>query len=74
MFTASRDNLTPLNHIAKWDGIQWSQVGDGLNDTVFTLCADSLHGKLYAGGMFTQTGTGTQMSARLSIRTCVSTK
>ncbi len=46
------------NHIAKWTGTTWQQVGEGLNDTVFTLTVDSLNNKLYAGGGFTQTGLG----------------
>jgi hypothetical protein len=57
MFTAT-GNGTPANHIAKWDGTQWLPVGEGLNDTIYTLCVDSLQNKLYAGGAFTQTGLG----------------
>ncbi|OFY82953.1 MAG: hypothetical protein A3F72_03340 [Bacteroidetes bacterium RIFCSPLOWO2_12_FULL_35_15] len=57
-FTGTGDNLTALNHIAKWDGVQWLPVGEGLNDTVITLCVDSIHNKLIAGGKFTQTGLG----------------
>ena len=58
VFTATGDGLTLLNHIAKWDGIQWSAVGEGLNDTVLTLTVDSAQSKLVAGGLFTQTGLG----------------
>ncbi|MCK6648342.1 MAG: T9SS type A sorting domain-containing protein, partial [Bacteroidia bacterium] len=54
-FTATADGI-PANHIAKWNGTQWLPVGEGLNDTVLTLCVDSLHNKLIAGGKFTQTG------------------
>jgi len=60
MFTASGDNSTALNHVAKWNGTQWQQVGEGLNDTVWTIYVDSLTNKLYAGGAFTQTGLGIQ--------------
>lgn len=56
-FTTTGDAVS-ANHIAKWDGIQWLPVGEGLNDTVITLCVDSLHNKLIAGGKFTQTGLG----------------
>ncbi len=58
VFTATGDNLTALNHVAKWNGTQWLQVGEGLNDTVVTLYVDTIANKLYAGGMFTQTGLG----------------
>jgi hypothetical protein len=57
MFTATGSG-TPANHVAKWNGTQWLPVGEGLNDTIYTLCVDSLQNKLYAGGAFTQTGLG----------------
>ncbi len=57
-FTATADNLTPLNHIAKWNGTQWLPVGEGFNGDVYAICGDSLTNNLYAGGSFTQTGTG----------------
>jgi len=64
MFTATRDNLTPLNHVAKWNGTNWQAVGEGLGvntsftDSVMVLYVDSLQNKLYAGGNFTHTGLG----------------
>lgn len=58
MFTATGDNLTSLNHVAKWDGVQWLSVGEGLNDTVARFCIDTAQNILYAGGAFTQTGLG----------------
>ncbi len=58
LFTATRDNLTSLNHIAKWNGTNWLPVGVGLNDSVIKICADTIHHLLYAGGLFTQTGSG----------------
>lgn len=39
-----------VNHIAKWDGSQWSPLGQGANDSVRTLLI--LDNTLYAGGMF----------------------
>ncbi|MCL4489188.1 MAG: hypothetical protein M1570_13810 [Chloroflexi bacterium] len=37
------------NNIAKWNGSSWSGVGDGLNNAVEALAADSA-GNLYVGG------------------------
>ncbi len=36
----------PANHIAKWDGLTWSALGDGLKNPVNTLAVDS-RGYLY---------------------------
>ena len=64
LISSSQDGTTPLNHIAKWSGTQWIQVGEGLgdgipfHDSVNVLCVDSVNNKLYAGGAFTQTGLG----------------
>lgn len=46
-FTAVGD--TSLNHIARWDGSQWSAVGAGRDDGVFALVVDG--SALYAGGV-----------------------
>ena len=35
-----------VNHIAKWDGVAWSSLGDGLSEPVNTLAIDS-RGILY---------------------------
>ena len=43
------------NHVAKWDGQQWSALGSGTNNTVSALALDS-HGNLYVGGSFTTAG------------------
>lgn len=47
---------SPANHIAKWDGRQWSAVGDGTNGRVRTLAVfdNDLGPALYAGGDFTE--------------------
>lgn len=42
------------SNIALWDGVQWSDLGGGMNGTVFS-CA-SLNGQLYAGGDFSLAG------------------
>jgi trimeric autotransporter adhesin len=42
----------PVRNIAKWDGIAWHTLGDGLDDSVRTLIWDAVHGRLYAGGQF----------------------
>ncbi len=39
---------------AQWDGIRWSDLGDGMNDTVTALAYDGVN--LYAGGYFTTAG------------------
>lgn len=40
----------PTNGIAKWDGTNWSAVGNGMDNGVESL--DTLNGLLYAGGYF----------------------
>jgi trimeric autotransporter adhesin len=46
------------NHIARWDGQQWSAVGHGLNGDVSSLVTMRLGGtdKLFVGGVFTAAG------------------
>jgi hypothetical protein len=43
------------NHIACWDGNEWSPLGNGVNASVRDLALDS-QGNLYAGGAFTTAG------------------
>ena len=47
-----------VNHIARWDGSQWSAlsgpIGVGVNGTVWTLTV--YNGELIAGGQFTRAG------------------
>jgi hypothetical protein len=53
----------PANHIAKWDGTEWSAVGSGMGGNTFspqvnalTLFDDGTGPALYAGGEFTTAG------------------
>jgi trimeric autotransporter adhesin len=47
------------NHIARWDGSEWSPLGTGMDDDVRALAWDgnSLYPSLYAGGRFSSAGT-----------------
>jgi hypothetical protein len=45
---------SPANHIARWDGNNWSSIGSGMNDAVRSLAWDGTY--LYAGGSFTMAG------------------
>jgi len=49
---------TPLGHIAKWDGSNWSALGTGVDGYVKSLAVfDDGHGAaLYAGGSFANAG------------------
>lgn len=51
--SATNTDGTPVlvNHIAKWEGNQWSPVGQGLNDWVSALAF--FENELYVGGYFT---------------------
>ena len=42
-----------VNNIAKWDGLAWSPLGNGVDGKVFALVFDS-KGNLYVGGDFTR--------------------
>jgi hypothetical protein len=46
------------NHIAKWDGTQWSPLGSGMNGNMYALTVfdDGSGPALYAGGNFTTAG------------------
>jgi trimeric autotransporter adhesin len=41
----------PASYIAKWDGIAWDTINNGLNNTVEALSI--IDGELYVGGQFT---------------------
>jgi hypothetical protein len=43
------------NHVARWDGTEWSALANGVNAAVHALALDS-SGGLYAGGDFTAAG------------------
>src|SRR5207249_3597877 len=45
----------PANHVAQWDGTNWTALGTGVNDSVLALAVDTA-GSLYAGGSFTRAG------------------
>ncbi len=47
--------LITVNRIARWNDLNWSTLGSGLNATVNALAVD-LSGNLYAGGDFTTAG------------------
>jgi hypothetical protein len=42
------------NHVAKWNGSNWSALGSGLSGTVYALAVSGTN--LYAGGQFTTAG------------------
>lgn len=43
------------NHIAKWDGSNWSAVGSGVNSSIRALAVDGAN-QLYIGGDFSTAG------------------
>lgn len=49
---------TLANRVARWDGAQWSPLGDGMDDRVNALAVDGV-GTLYAGGEFITADGGT---------------
>jgi trimeric autotransporter adhesin len=51
-FTQFGDRI--VNHIARWDGISWSPLGNGTDGNVYTLTV--YNGRLIAGGAFTHAG------------------
>lgn len=52
------------SHIARYDGIEWSELGDGLDTTVYALQA--VGGDLYAGGQLYAEGEPTFGLARFT--------
>ena len=47
---------TPANYIAKWDGSNWTALGDGLNNHCYAIAVSALNGDVYVGGLFTTAG------------------
>jgi hypothetical protein len=52
---ACMGRVVTVNHIARWDGRNWSALGGGMNDAVNALAVDA-NDDLYAGGAFTTAG------------------
>jgi hypothetical protein len=58
-------NLT-VNHIARWDGVTWSALGDGVDNPVFAMAVSG--NNLYVGGAFLQVcGNPTCTSRNLTV-------
>ncbi|GAB4279893.1 MAG: hypothetical protein Kow0068_03980 [Marinilabiliales bacterium] len=55
-FTSAGGNV--VNQIVKWDGSDFSTIGNGFNGTVRTICVDEF-GNIYVGGSFTKSGSVT---------------
>jgi hypothetical protein len=54
----TKAGTSPASNLARWDGTDWSAVGEGLSGTVLALATfDDGNGEaLYAGGVFTVDG------------------
>ena len=46
-------NGTSANYLAKWNGTNWSAVGNGSSDVINTLKVSTTEGTMYLGGAFT---------------------
>jgi hypothetical protein len=44
-----------VSHVARWDGVKWRSLGEGLDGFVFALVVDAA-GYVYAGGTFENAG------------------
>jgi hypothetical protein len=55
-FTAVGGVSVPAKAIAKWDGSSWSEIGLGIDGTVYGLAFDNANSKLYAAGFITSAG------------------
>jgi hypothetical protein len=60
-------NVT-ANHVARWNGTNWSALGSGMNNTVVALAVSG--GTLYAGGWFTSSRTRTRRISARSFTGC----
>lgn len=45
---------SPTNRIAKWDGVSWYPLGDGINNEVNAIAVSG--NDVYAGGIFNLAG------------------
>lgn len=54
MFTKEQNALNPGNYIAKWNGTQWSELGDGLDGVVWDMKINN--DELYVCGAFQHAG------------------
>ena len=52
---SSNDGTTALSHVAVWDGKRLTQVGNGLNNTVYALVMNGTS-SLFIGGAFSGSG------------------
>jgi hypothetical protein len=54
----SAGSIDAMN-VARWDGVNWTPLGAGFDNGVYSLCAfdDGTGPALYAGGYFTHSGT-----------------
>lgn len=57
-FTQTNGGDMTIKYIARWDGTQWWPLGDGVNNTVYSL-ATTGNFDVYAGGAFTRIGADT---------------
>jgi hypothetical protein len=51
-----------VNNIARWSGVTWVAMSQGVNDFCNALALDETNGKLYVGGAFTASTGGTTLS------------
>jgi hypothetical protein len=54
-FTTAGTVPLTVNYIAKWDGTNWSALGQGLNGSCYAIETDGTN--IYVGGKFTMAGT-----------------
>lgn len=43
-----------VNHIVRWDGTNWNELGTGTNGNIYSICVHN--GVIYAGGRFDSAG------------------
>jgi len=55
-FTTAGDPPVTVNRIARFDGTEWTALGDGTGLNNYATCLAEMDGKLYVGGKFTMAG------------------